>query len=199
MTPFVGRSDELALLHRYLSLAATRKGQVVAVVGEAGVGKSRLIYELASAKRLEGWRVLETSAASYAQAISWGPVIRLLKVYFAIHDRDDAGAIREKVASALSPLDPELELLAALLTLLDAPIADTAWRTLEPSQRRRRLLDAVRRLLLWEAQRQPLLLIFEDLHWMDSETQAALDGLVDVLESARLGLLVSYRTGHGDA
>ena len=83
--------------------------------------------------------------------------------------------------------------LPALLALLDVPVDDAAWRALDPPQRRQRTLDAVRWLLLREAREQPLLLIFEDLHWIDSETQALLDGLVEALGSARVLLLVSYR------
>jgi tetratricopeptide (TPR) repeat protein len=80
-----------------------------------------------------------------------------------------------------------------LLSLLDVPVDDASWQTLDPAQRRQQTLDAVKRLLLWEAREQPLLLIFEDLHWIDGETQALLDGLVDSLGSARLLLLVNYR------
>src|SRR5262249_21715099 len=86
MTPFVGRHDELGVLRSRLDLVEGGRGQVVAVVGEAGVGKSRLIYELASAQRLRGWRVLETSGISYGQAISYLPVIALLKGCFALKD-----------------------------------------------------------------------------------------------------------------
>ena len=166
----------------------------MAVVGEAGVGKSRLIYEFAPAQRLDGWRVLESAAVSYGQAMSYLPVIDLLKGYFAIQDRDDPRAIREKVTGKLLTLDAALEpTLPALLALLDVPVDDAAWQALDPPQRRQRTLDAVRRLLLREAREQPLLLIFEDLHWIDGETQALLDGLVETLGSARLLLLVSYR------
>jgi predicted ATPase len=80
-----------------------------------------------------------------------------------------------------------------VLALLDVPVDDASWQTLDPAQRRQRTLDAVKRLLLREAREQPLLLIFEDLHWIDSETQAFLDTLVDSLGSARLLLLVNYR------
>jgi tetratricopeptide (TPR) repeat protein len=121
-------------------------------------------------------------------------VIDLLKGYFKIQDRDDLREIREKVTGKLLTLDRALEpTLPALLALLDVPVDDAAWRTLDPAQRRQRTLDAVRRLLLREARQQPILVIFEDLHWIDSETQALLDGLVDSLGSARLLLLVNYR------
>ena len=194
MTRFVGRREELELLRNRVALASSGHGQVAAILGDAGVGKSRLIYELAPAQRLDGWRVLEATAVSYGQAMSYLPVIALLKGYFAIQDRDDPREVSEKVTGKLLTLDPALQpTLPALLALLDVPVDDAAWRALDPPQRRQRTLDAVRRLLLREAREQPLLLIFEDLHWIDSETQALLDGLVESLGSARLLLLVSYR------
>ena len=194
MTRFVGRREELEVLRSRLATARGGRGQVIAVVGEAGVGKSRLIYEVALTQRLDGWRVLETTAVSYGQAMSYLPVIALLKVYFAIQDRDEPREVSEKVTEKLRTLDTALQpTLPAFLALLDVPVDDAAWRALDPPQRRQRTLDAVRRLLLREAREQPLLLIFEDLHWIDSETQALLDSLVETLGSARLLLLVSYR------
>ena len=192
MTRFVGRRAELDVLRSRLAMAEGGHGQVMAVVGAAGVGKSRLIYEVAHAQGLDGWRVLEATAVSYGQAMSYLPTIALLKGYFAIQDRDDPREVREKVTGKLLKLDAALT-LPALLALLDVPVDDAAWRALDPPQRRQRTLDAVRRVLLREAREQPLLLIFEDLHWIDSETQALLDGLVGTLGSARLLLLVSYR------
>jgi tetratricopeptide (TPR) repeat protein len=192
MTRFVGRRLELEILRSRLAMAEGSHGQVMAVVGAAGVGKSRLIYEVAHAQGLDGWRVLEATAVSYGQAMSYLPTIALLRGYFAIQDRDDPREVREKVAGKLLKLDAA-PTLPALLALLDVPVDDAAWRALDPPQRRQRTLDAVRRVLLRETREQPLLLIFEDLHWIDSETQALLDGLVGTLGSARLLLLVSYR------
>ena len=121
-------------------------------------------------------------------------MIDLLKGYFKIQDPDDLREIHEKVTGKLLTLDRALEpTLPAFLALLDMPVEDAAWRTLDPAERRRRTLAAVRRLLLREAREQPLLLIFEDLHWIDGETQALLDALVESLGSARLLLLVNYR------
>jgi class 3 adenylate cyclase/tetratricopeptide (TPR) repeat protein len=194
LTRFVGRDAELEQLRRAQQLSGTGHGQVAAIVGEAGVGKSRLVYEFSHSHRLQGWLTLESASVSYGKATSYLPVIDLLKGYFKIQERDDLREIREKVTGKLLTLDRALEpTLPALLALLDVPVDDPAWQTLDPGQRRQRTLDAVRRLLLREAREQPLLLIFEDLHWIDSETQALLDGLVDSLGSARLLLLVNYR------
>jgi class 3 adenylate cyclase/tetratricopeptide (TPR) repeat protein len=194
LTRLVGRDAELEHLRRVQQLAGTSHGQVAAVVGEAGVGKSRLLYEFTHSRRLDGWLVLESASVSYGKATSYLPVIDLLKGYFNIQDLDDLRAVREKVTSKLLTLDRALEsTLPALLALLDVPVEDAAWRTLDPPGRRRSTLDAVRHLPLREAREQPLLLIFEDLHWIDGETQALLDGLVESLGSARLLLLVNYR------
>jgi len=194
LTRFVGRDVELEQLRRAQQLASTGHGQVAAIVGEAGVGKSRLVYEFTHSHRMQGWLVLESASVSYGKATSYLPVMDLLKGYFKIQDRDDLREIREKVTGKLLALDDALKpALPALLALLDLSVDDAAWRALDPAQRRHLTLDGVRQLLLREAREQPLVLIFEDLHWIDSETQALLDGLVESLGSARLLLLVNYR------
>jgi class 3 adenylate cyclase/tetratricopeptide (TPR) repeat protein len=194
LTRFVGRDVELEQLRHAQQLAGNGQGQVAAIVGEAGVGKSRLVYEFIHSHRMQGWLVLESASVSYGKATSYLPVIELLKGYFKIHDRDDLRNIREKVTGKLLTLDESLKpMLPALLALLDVPVDDAQWRALDPGQRRQRTLDAVRRLLLREARAQPLLLIFEDLHWIDGETQAVLDGLIESLPAARLLLVVNYR------
>ncbi len=194
LTRFVGRDPELEQLRRAQQLAGNGHGQVAAVVGEAGVGKSRLLYEFTHSHRMQGSLVLEAASVSYGKATSYLPVIDLLKGYFKIQDRDDLREIREKVTGKLLTLDEALKpAIPALLALLDVPVDDASWRTLDPGQRRQQTLDAVKRLLLRETREQPLLLIFEDLHWIDGETQALLDGLIESLGSARLLLLVNYR------
>jgi class 3 adenylate cyclase/tetratricopeptide (TPR) repeat protein len=197
LTQFVGREAELDQLRRVQQPVATELGQLVAIIGEAGVGKSRLLYEFTHSHRLLGWLVLETTAISLGRATSYLPVVALLKSYFAIQDRDEQHEIRRKVVEKTLALDERLEpTLPAILALLDIPIDDQSWHALDPIERRRRNLDAVRGLLLREARKQPVLLIFEDLHWVDNETQALLDALAGALGSARLLLLVTYRPGY---
>ena len=194
LSRFVGRDPEMAQIHHALDQARQGRGQVAAVVGEAGVGKSRLVFELTHSHRVEGWLALEAGSVSYGKATSYLPVIDLLKGYFRIGDRDTYRDIREKVTGKILTLDRTLEAaVPALLTLLDIPIEDPQWSALDPPQRRQRTLDALKRLLLREAQVQPLLVVFEDLHWIDSETQALLDSLIESLPTARLLLLVNYR------
>src|SRR5262245_20596500 len=194
LTRFVGRDAEVDQLRRAQQLAGGGHGQRAAVVGEAGVGKSRLLYEFTRSHRLQGWLILEAASVSYGKATSYLPVIELLKGYFKIQDRDDLREMREKVTGKVLTLDRALEpALPALLALLEVAADDASWQTLDPVQKRQRTLDAVKRLLLREAREQPLLLIFEDLHWIDGETQALLASLVESLGSARILVLVNYR------
>jgi tetratricopeptide (TPR) repeat protein len=194
LTRFVGRASELQQLAQALDRAAAGHGQIAAVVGEAGVGKSRLLWEFMRSHRTHGWLILESGSVSYGKATPYLPVIELLKAYFKIQDRDGRREIQERVAGKLLTLDRALEpLLTPLLALLDVPVDDAAWAALDPPQRRRRTLEAIKGVLLRESQVQPLLVIFEDLHWIDSETQALLDGLIETLPTSRVLLLLTYR------
>ena len=194
LTRFVGRDAELEQLRQALGRAAAGRGQVVAIVGEPGVGKSRLVWEVTHSHRTHGWLLVQAASVSYGKATSYLPVIDLLKGYFQIEDRDDTRRRREKVAGKLLTLDEALRpTLPAVFALLDAPVEDAPWQALDPPQRRQRTLDAVRRLLLRESQVQPVLVVCEDLHWIDTETQALLDTLVESLPTSRLVLLVNYR------
>jgi hypothetical protein len=194
LTRFVGRQAEFEAIQQALVRAAAGHGQVVAMVGEAGVGKSRLVYEVVHAHHTQGWLVLESASVSYGKATPYFPVIELLKHYAHIEDSDDVRTRRARVTGQVLTLDDALQdTLPALLALLDVLPADSPFLKLDPPQRRQRTLESLKRLLLRESQAQPLLLVFEDLHWIDAETQALLDLLVDSLPTARLLLLVNYR------
>jgi class 3 adenylate cyclase/tetratricopeptide (TPR) repeat protein len=194
LTRFVGRESELEQLRQALERARAGHGQVVAVVGEPGVGKSRLYWEFTHSHRAQGWLILESGSVSYGKATNYLPIIELLRAYFAIESADDPRKIREKVTGKLLSLDPLLEpCLSPILWLLDVPIEDESWERLDPPLRRQRILDSVKRLLLRESQVQRLIVLFEDLHWIDAETQAFLDSLVESLPTARVLLLVDYR------
>jgi class 3 adenylate cyclase/tetratricopeptide (TPR) repeat protein len=194
LTRFVGRQQELLSLQQAMERAGAGHGQVAALVGEAGVGKSRLVYEFVHSHHTPGWSVLESASVSYGKATPYFPVLDLLKRYGHIEDQDDTRTIRAKVTGQVLTLDEALQdTIPALLSLLDALPEDSLFLKLDPQQRRQRTLDALKRLLLRESQVQPLLLVFEDLHWIDSETQVLLNSLVESLPTAQLLLLVNYR------
>jgi predicted ATPase len=194
LTRFIGRQHELDALRQALAQTETGHGQVVALVGEAGVGKSRLVYKFVHSHYMPGWLVLESTAVSYGQATPYFPIIDLLKRYSHVEEHDDTRTIRAKMTGQVLMLDPALQdAVPALLPLLDALQEDSPFVQLDPPQRRQRTLHALKRMLLRESQMQPLLLVCEYLHWMDSETQALLNSLVESLPTTRLLLLVNYR------
>jgi class 3 adenylate cyclase/tetratricopeptide (TPR) repeat protein len=194
LTRLVGRDAEMEVLRGALERAGAGHGQVVAIVGEAGVGKSRLHWEFTRSHHADGWLVLKSRSASFARGTPYLHVIELLQAYFGVQERDDARQVRERVVDRLLALDRALEpLVTPLLALLDVPVQDAAWDALDPPQRRQRILDGVKRLFLRASQVQRLLLVVADLHWIDSESQALLDALIDSLATARVLLVVDYR------
>jgi class 3 adenylate cyclase/DNA-binding winged helix-turn-helix (wHTH) protein/tetratricopeptide (TPR) repeat protein len=200
LAPFVGRHHELATLRALLARVEEGRGQVMGMIGEPGVGKSRLCYEFICGSITPPWRILEAQGTAYGQATPYLPIIDLLKGYFRLDDRDDPMTVHDKVTTTLHRLENALTpTTPAFLRLLDVPVEDPSWRSLDPPQRRQCTLDALKRILLRESQVQPLLLVVENLHWIDAETQAVLDTLVDSLPAARLFLLTTYRPEYRQA
>jgi class 3 adenylate cyclase/tetratricopeptide (TPR) repeat protein len=195
LTPFVGRALELQQLGQALDEARGGHGQVLAVVGEPGMGKSRLIHEFVHSPKTEGCLILETNSASYGHAASYLPVIELLRhYYFKINLRDNAKSIREKVTGKILALDPSLQdVIPPVLDLLDALDAGHPFQSLDPLQHRQHTFHAITRLLLSENRIQPIVAVFEDLHWNDSLTLGLLNEIVVNARDARLLLLVTYR------
>ena len=194
LSPFVGREREMEQLRRAVESARAGHGQVVSLVGEPGVGKTRLVYEFTRSLRSQEWGILESRAFSYLATTPYLPVIDLLRSYFHIEDISQAQAIREVVTTRMLALDERLTTsIAPVLLLLDGLREDDSFRSLDSARRRARTLDGLKRLLLRESRREPLVLVFENLHWIDGETQAFLDTLIESLPTARILLLVSYR------
>jgi predicted ATPase len=194
LTRFVGRDAEMEQLRVAAEDAGRGRGQIVAVVGEPGVGKSRLFYEFIHSHRTHGWLTIESSSVSYGKASAFLPLADLLRSYLKIEARDDIRTVRAKATGNVLTLDDTLkDAVAPVLWLLDALPEDSPFLALEPAERRRQALAAAKRVLLRESQVQPLVLVFEDLHWVDAETQAFLDSLVESVPAARVLLAVNYR------
>lgn len=191
--PFVGRRAELDILHGRVGDALVGRGQVVALVGAAGVGKSRLLREFVHSADARPFRLLETGS-TYTGIGPFRTVAELLRRLFQIRGDDDMHRIRERVLATLNASEGDVaSLLPAFLSLLEVPSADSAWDSLEPAARRERTLEAFKQLILSESRVQPVLLLFEDLHRIDSESQALLHFTVQSLPAARVLILASYR------
>nr|WP_067289970.1 adenylate/guanylate cyclase domain-containing protein [Marinobacterium profundum] len=190
---FVGRRGEMVQLQQALDKACSGQGQIVGVVGEPGVGKSRLYYEFKH-RAQQSCRVLETFSVSHGKAFACLPLIELLKNYLQIGPKDDERQRREKITGKVLTLDRSLEgSLPYLFYLLGVTEADSALRQMDGQVRRQRTFEAIRQLLVHESLDQPLVLIFEDLQWLDRETEAFLRTLSDGVPAARMLLLVNYR------
>jgi class 3 adenylate cyclase/tetratricopeptide (TPR) repeat protein len=193
LTRFVGRQSEMEQMRRALDQAKSSHGQIVGVMGEPGLGKSRLLYEFKLLSQT-GCLILEAYSVSHGKASPYLPVIELLKSYFDIKTEDDERKRREKVGGKVLMLDRSLEdTLPYLFALLGVEEQPSPLQQMDAQIRRRRTFEALKRLFLRESLNQPLILIFEDLHWIDSETRGFLDTLSEGLASAKILLLVNYR------
>jgi predicted ATPase/class 3 adenylate cyclase len=193
LTRFIGRERELEQMRRALELATSGHGQIVAVMAEAGTGKSRLFHEF-KATIPKTCKVLEAYSVSHGKASSWLPVLELLRGYFGFQDTDDAVSRRAKVRASLTALDPALgdatPYLFGLLGIVEGadPLAQ-----MDPQIKRQRTLDALKRIVVTESLKQLVVVIFEDLHWIDAQTQALLDLLAEGVARSRVLVLVNYR------
>jgi class 3 adenylate cyclase len=193
LTKFVGREREMEALARAAEQAKAGHGQTVAAMAEPGIGKSRLFFEF-KVKNQSGWMVLETFSVSHGKASAYLPVVDLLHGYFGLDAGDDSRKRREKVTGRVVALDRNLEdtlpYLCGLLGLVEGndPLAQ-----MDGQVRKRRTLEALKRILLRESLNQPLMVIFEDLHWIDEQTQEFLNLLADSIGTAKVLLLVNYR------
>jgi class 3 adenylate cyclase/predicted ATPase len=193
LTRFVSREREIADMRRALELAHNGHGQIVGVVAEAGTGKSRLFHEFKAALPTD-WKVLEAYSVSHGKASAWLPVLELLYSYFGIRETDDKAVRRGQIEARLGALDPALtKSIPLLYTLMGLHEGADPIAQMDPQIKLRRALEAIKRIILRESLAQPVVVIFEDLHWIDSESQALLDALADGIANARVLLLVNYR------
>jgi predicted ATPase len=191
-TKFVGRQAEIGHLMSMLELARSSRGRIVAIEAEAGLGKSRLLHF----KRLvqDESLVLETFSVSHGKTLAYLPIIELLKTYFGIENEDAEAIRRAKINDKILSLDAGLhEVLPHMQRMLEVTVAGDPTAEMDPRIRRQRTHDAIKRILVRESVRRPLILIFEDLHWIDGETPALLDLLADSIATARILILVSHR------
>ena len=196
-SPLVGREMELARLDEAIDAMLGGTGQVVAMVGDVGVGKSRLCLEFARRCRARGCLVIEAPAVSYGRAAGYRPGVELHRRYFQVEAGDDAATIRDKVAARLRALDPELEEgVSAILWVLGVAQGG-AVADMDPERRRRHVMRTVHRLVTRQGRQQPFVMILEDMQWVDTETHVAMDALLEALPPYVL-VAATYRPEYVD-
>jgi class 3 adenylate cyclase/tetratricopeptide (TPR) repeat protein len=192
-TSFVGRRAEITTIRDALTTARHGRGQVLGVVGPPGSGKSRLVDEALSLTRNHDYLLLRNRAISFDQNISYSLIAKILADYFDFQDPDTAPVMRDKIVAAVGHNAHLQSRLTGLFALYNLPIADAEWKALEPAQRRRRILDAICTLFIQLSERRPLVMVFEDLHWIDAETHSAIDMLVDRVDAAAALIVLTFR------
>ena len=197
-SPLLGREVEIARLDAALEAMLAGRGQIVSIVGEAGVGKSRLCLEFARRCRARGCLVIEAPAVSYGRAAGYRPGVELHRRYFQVESGDDPATVRDKVGARLRDLDPELEEgVPAILWVLGAAQDGAGVGAMDPAVRRRYVMGAVHRLVARQGRRQPFVMILEDMQWVDSETHAAMSAVVEGLPPHVL-VACTYRPEYTD-
>ncbi len=195
LTRFVGREHELSVLGGYLGEVVRGEGQVVFVAGEAGMGKTRLLLEFRHSVGEEvGW--LEGHCISYGRAIPYLPIREIVRQSFGVEESDDEAHLLRRVEERTSAWDERAEALVPYLKYLLNVDPGTAVVRMDPRERQAGIFDALRTLLLLESRQRPLVVLVEDLHWVDDKTEQALGALIDVVAGAQVLLVLTYRPGH---
>jgi len=199
--PFVGRLAERAALAATLDNLDQRRGGVVGIRGEAGFGKSRLVHNaIAQANDRTTSRAIITGATPFGGDVPYHAVVLALRDLLGITDSDDAADVPNIVASALNQLDPGLAGSAPILSSLISPsTASPEWLAMDPRQKRAGVRDACQRLARIVAERRPLALVFEDMHWIDRESEGVLRAIAEVTAGAPLLLVMTYRPEYNDS
>ena len=194
LTRFVGRENSMAALKEALEEAEAGSGQFVGLVGEAGVGKSRLLFEFKSLLPQSEYAYLEGRCLHYGGSMSYLPFLEILRSYFEIKEGDREFIIKKRMAEKIAGLDEKLEsALPPLMELLSLKVEDEDFIKLEPQQKRERTFEAIRNLLIRMSQERPLVLAVEDLQWIDKTSEEFLDYLIGWLASTHILLILLYR------
>jgi hypothetical protein len=194
LTPFAGRERELELLLDGLARSKAGRGQAFSITAEAGGGKSRLLYEFRKAVASEDVTFLEGKCLSYSSAVAYHPVIDILKANFDIHEGDGDFEIREKVKRGLKMLGAaEASTLPYLLELLAVKDSGFDKIPMSPEAKRDRIMEAFKQIALKGSEIRPLILAYEDLHWIDKSSEELLKYVLASIPGARVLLIFTYR------
>ena len=193
-TKFVGRKNPMGAINGALEKATSGSGQVVGVVGEAGVGKNRLILEFRKTLPKDEYTILEGRCIHFGNSIAYLPIIEILKRYFQITEADAEPAIKQKMLSKLSWLDEKLQpSLPPLQDVLSLSVEDQNYSNCKPKHKKNKIFESIRALLILESQNKPLVLVIEDLHWIDETSERLLDYIIGRIDSTPILIILLYR------
>ncbi|MDB4304037.1 AAA family ATPase, partial [Desulfosarcina sp.] len=194
LTRFVGRTREVDTLAQAYEKAIGGSGQVVGIVGDAGVGKSRLLYEFRKTTLSEPCTYLEGRCLHYGGSMPYLPLLDVLRSYFDIEESDQEQDIKNKVAEKLARLHENLTAcLPSFQDILSLRVDDERYPQIDPGEKKVRVFEALRNLFIRESQNNPLVIAIEDLHWIDKTSEAFISYLIDWLSGSRILLILLYR------
>ena len=194
LTKFVGRKNSMTALKKTYERVLAGSGQMLGIVGEAGVGKSRLLLEFINQLPLGEYTYLEGSCLHYGSGMAYLPILDILRLYFDIKEGDQEYLVKEKLTKKIQLLDQRLtSALPSVEELLSIKVDDEEYLKLDPEQKKMRIFEAIRDLLLRESERNPLVLAIEDLHWIDKTSEECISYIVDWLANKRILLILVYR------
>jgi class 3 adenylate cyclase/tetratricopeptide (TPR) repeat protein len=194
LTRFVGRTREIETLREAFDKAKSGEGQVVGIVGEAGVGKSRLLLEFKNSMPYDEYRYFEGRCLHYGASMPYLPVLDVLRSFVGVKEGEQEHTVREKLEDRVVGLDEGLrEIIPPLQELLSLKVDDVVYANLDPKQKREKTFEAIRNLLIRASQDLPLVLTIEDLHWIDRTTEEFLDYMIGWLPRTGILLLLLYR------
>src|SRR5262249_55331064 len=193
LTAWTGRKTDLQFLGKACQRARSSTGQCIGIIGEAGIGKSRLIHEFLTSEATSGCRIVESGALESDTISSFHTVKRLLRAIIQLEEGNEPQGVVEKVAAYVERLGANASIKSPLLFVLNIPTGDREWESLTASERARRVRNAIMVVLVLIARIEPLIVLIEDLHWADAESNAVLDRLIDGIATQRILLLTTFR------
>ncbi|MBT4266045.1 MAG: AAA family ATPase [Deltaproteobacteria bacterium] len=191
---FVGRKKSLEVLQEAFETASRGSGQVVGLVGDAGVGKSRLLIEFSNQQLAGDFTYLEGQCFQFGGNIIYLPILSILKSYFRILESDTEAIVKKKLREKIQALDDTLiSDISPLQDILSVPVDDESYQELEPRQKREQIFEAVRNILIKESENRPVVIALDDMHWIDKSSEAILDFLIGWLANTHILLILLYR------
>jgi len=195
LTKFVGRNNSMDTLKETYKRTVSGSGQIVGIVGEAGVGKSRLLFEFLNQLSQAEYTYLEGRCQHFGSGMIYQPILDIVRSYFEIKEGEQEHIVRKKIIDKTRQLNKRPgKTLSPFQELLSIKVDDQNYMQLDPEQKKLWIFEAIRDLLIRESEQKPILLVLEDIHWIDRTSEECINFIVDFLENVRILVIVLYRS-----